>query len=143
MIVEGNTIRKAYLCHTNTKNIKPGSILLFYRSKDKNAITAVGVVEKVYYDLTDPREIMKHVRKRTVYSKEEIEEMAKNKPVTVILFNHHFYLRTPVKLDVLIREGILKAAPQSIWKLEHEKYVRIKELGGIDERYTFDKAKIR
>jgi hypothetical protein len=86
---------------------------------------------------------MKHVRKRTVYSKEEIEEMAKNKPVTVILFNHHFYLRTPVKLDVLIREGILKAAPQSIWKLEHEKYVRIKELGGIDERYTFDKAKIR
>ena len=31
----GNTIRKVYLCRASTSRLKPGSILLFYRSRSQ------------------------------------------------------------------------------------------------------------
>ena len=77
------------------------------------------------------------VGKRTVYSYAEIEEISK-KATTVILFNHHFHFKKPVKYNKLLNENILRGPPQSITKIEHEEYQKIKLLGGIDERFTFD-----
>jgi len=35
---QGNTIKKAYLCHSKIKTIRKGDIILFYRSKDRKSI---------------------------------------------------------------------------------------------------------
>ena len=137
LIVEGNTIKKAYLCHPRTKKIKKGDLLLFYRSHDQHAITSLGVVDSIMYDLTDPKEVQKHVGKRTVYSKNEIIEMTK-KPVTVILFRHHFHFARPFTYSELIKEGILFGPPQSISTISHENYRLIKKRSGIDGRFAFD-----
>ena len=134
-IVEGNTIKKAYLCHSKTKKIRPGDVLLFYRSIDQSAITSIGVVEEVYLGLRDPDEIKKLVRKRTVYGDDEIKEMAKNDTM-IILFTWHFHLKTPLKLKRLIQLEVLKAAPQSIMQIAHGKYLKVKREGKIDERFT-------
>ncbi|TFH40961.1 MAG: hypothetical protein E4G94_08705, partial [ANME-2 cluster archaeon] len=93
-IVEGNTIKKAYLSSSRIRNLTSGDILLFYRTVDSE-ITSLGVVERVLYGLQDKDEILRNVRKRTVYSMEEIEKMAK-KPTLVILFKWHFHLPNPL-----------------------------------------------
>lgn len=133
-IVEGNTIKKAYLCHAKIKKISPGDILIFYRSVDSE-LTSIGVVDKIVSDTQDKDEIMKLVVKRTVYPLDEIEGMVE-KPVMVILFTWHFHFTNPLKLRDLKIWGILKAAPQSIIGLDHEKYLKVKNRGGIDERFT-------
>lgn len=133
-IVEGNTIKKAYLSSSKIRTISPGDILLFYRTVDSE-ITSLGVVEKVLYGLRDKDEIFRNVRKRTVYSLEEIEKMAK-KPTLVILFKWHFHLPITLKLKDLKTMGV--CVPQSIAQISDENYLHIKKRGGIDERFTIN-----
>ncbi len=132
---EGNTIRKAYLCHSNSKKLKSGDIILFYRSIDIKGIVSLGIVENVYFDLDDPNRISNIVGKRTVYSISEIQNISKS-PTIIILFNYYNHLKTRILYDKLIDEKILNGFPQSITEITHESYLKIKKLGGIDERFT-------
>lgn len=141
LIIEGNTIKKAYLTHSKIKKISPGDILLFYRSIDRSELTTLGIVEKVIVGLRNKEDILRYVGKRTVYTVKEIEEYTIN-PTTVILFNWHFHLRKPIKFKQLIDLGVLKGAPQTITEIEHNKYLIVKRKGGINERYTVDKTKV-
>ncbi|MDD3714496.1 MAG: hypothetical protein PHU16_06495 [Atribacterota bacterium] len=137
LITEGNTIKKAYLCHSKIKKLSPGDILLFYRSQDIRAVTTIGITEMVYNDVTSAEEAMHYIGKRSVYSVKEIAEMTR-KPTKVILFMQHFNLPKPVPLEFLKRENIIGWAPQSISEIEHKEYQQIKKTGGIDESFTID-----
>ncbi|MBN1800335.1 MAG: hypothetical protein JW891_02455 [Candidatus Lokiarchaeota archaeon] len=136
-IIEGNTIKKAYLSHSASKKMNPGDILLFYRSGDFKGVLSLGVIENVEYDMQDPNEIFSIVGKRTVYSFAEIEKISQEK-TTVIIFSHHFHFKTIVEYDKLLKEKILTGPSQSITEIDQEKYLKIKKLGGIDERFAFD-----
>lgn len=134
---QGNTIRKAYLSHSLIKKIKPGDVLLFYRSHDQHRITSIGVTESVYLSLTDPRDIWNRIgTNRSVYTREEVEAI--KKPVTVIIFRHHFNLNHPLDINQLTANKILVSAPQSIIEIDNKKYGHIKSNGGINEHFTFD-----
>lgn len=133
-IVEGNTIRKAYLSHSRIKQLKAGDILIFYRSKDDHSLTSIGIIDDVRTGLTDTNEIIRFVGKRTVYTRDEIE--ASPKPLMVILFRHHFHLKNPLKLAILLASGIINGPPQSIMQISDKHYNVIKNLGGIDGRFT-------
>lgn len=133
-VIEGNTIKKAYLSHSRIRQLKPGDIVLFYRSKDEQALTSLGVIEEVQAGLTKTDEIIRAVGKRTVYTPDEIE--ASPKPLTVILFRHHFHMKNPVKLATLLESGIFNGPPQSIMQMNDENYNVVKTLGGIDGRFT-------
>ena len=137
-IVEGNTIKKAYLTHSKIKKMAQGDIILFYLSRGKrqlSEIRSIGTIEEIYQGIKNSNDIIKFVGKRTVYSKEEIEQMAQ-KPTTVLLFQHHFYLEKPLSLNKLLKMNVLSAAPQTITEIDHIKYLKIKKEGGIDERFT-------
>ncbi len=136
-IIEGNTIKKAYLSQANIKKMEVGDLLLFYRSIDVQSILSIGVIEQIDYDMRDPAEIISIVGKRTVFSSREIEEISQKNTI-VILFNHLFHLNRPIKFKKLLEMGILHGPPQSISEIEHGDYIRIKKVGGIDERFTFD-----
>ena len=73
---------------------------------------------------------------RTVFSRQEIDEWVRDKPVSVFLFQHHMHLPKPIELRTLLDIGVLKGAPQSVTELSPEKYMQIKEMAGIDERFT-------
>lgn len=133
-IIEGNTIKKAYLSRTRNKQIAPGDLLLFYRSKDLKMVTSIGVIETVHRNLKAADEIMKIVGKRTVYNRDEIERMPK--PVTVIMFRFHLHVKNPVSYKRLKELGILTFAPQSITKISEENYNNLIEACGIDRRFT-------
>jgi rRNA-processing protein FCF1 len=137
-IIEGNTIKKAYLTHSKIKKMTPGDIILFYLSrgtKQLSEIRPVGAIEEVHQGIKDSNDIIKYVGKRTVYSKEEIKQMSQ-KPTTVILFQHHFYLEKSLSLNKLLKMNILSAAPQTITEIDHKKYLILKEEGEIDKRFT-------
>jgi hypothetical protein len=133
-IIEGNSIKKAYLSHSRIKQLRPGDILLFYRSKDDQSLTSLGVIEEVQRGMTGTDDIIRFVGKRTVYTRDEIENNPK--PLTVILFRHHFHLINPLKLTTLLKSGIINGPPRSITHISDEHYNVIKHLGGIDGRFT-------
>jgi GNAT superfamily N-acetyltransferase len=119
----GNGIKLAYLCHAKTKRMNPGDVVLFYRSHDERAITSIGVVEN-YVTLKDPDNIASRVKRRTVYSMEEIQQMAA-KPARVMLFRLVRHFENPLPQVVLERKRILNGPPQSITRISHESFERI------------------
>jgi len=135
-IIEGNTIKKAYICHSKIRGISPGDILLFYLSVRKK-LTSLGITESVFTGKQDSDSILKYVGKRSVYSLNEIVMMAK-RPVMVILFKHHFHLKNPLNVGRLNDMGVLIGSPQSITPITDESYAKVKIEGGIDGRFTIN-----
>jgi hypothetical protein len=114
----GNSIKKAYLCHSPNKHIKSGDNILFYRSEDVKGITAIGAIEDILRT-ANPNAIARHVGSRTVYSFDRIAEFCK-KPTLAIRFRYVRGLETPIQLNELKKSGVIKGAPQSIMKLKQE-----------------------
>lgn len=101
----GNTIKKAYLSHSNIKTMRQGDLILFYRSDDKKAVTTLGIVERFEIE-HDPDQIAKLVSKRTVYSSDEIAHMCKDKDVKVILFRQIKHFSKHISRSTLIDIGV-------------------------------------
>lgn len=117
---QSNTIKKAYICHANTTQIKPGDLLLFFRTHDRKSAECIGVVEQTYRG-QDIGKILPLVSKRTVYSRAEIEEwLQRNTLVILFRFTRSF---PPVSKKVLEQAGI-QGAIQSIRKITHEQYLQ-------------------
>ena len=135
-IVEGNTIRKAYICNSRIKRIAQGDLILFYVSERRQLIS-IGVVEAVFGGLQDYKDIIKLVGKRTVYSVNEIQSISR-KPSLVILFWQYWHFQQPLSYLRLKRMGILKGPPRSIMQISAKDYSLIKEAGDIDERFTIN-----
>lgn len=120
-----NTIRKAYLSHSSNKQLAPGDILLFYRSEDVRSIVAIGICESIFRS-QDPKEIIRKIGQRTVYSLSEIENLAK-KEVLVVLFRESRILGRPISFDELSRMGAVKGSIQSIQKVKEESLPWLKQ----------------
>lgn len=133
--IPGNAIKKAYLSHSAIKKIRPGDLLLFYRSHDQKAITSIGVVDRETVRTKVPDKVVAIVGQRSVYSYEEIKDMTQTS-VLVILFRHHLNLPAPLDLNYLHAHNI--PVPQTIIELNHNQYLAIKKGGKLDERFTVD-----
>ena len=132
----GNTIRKVYLCRSNTKQLKYGDLIFFYMSKfkdprfqDSQIITSIGIVEQVSY-AEDLAGLIRLTAKRSVYSKEGLMEYfeAKNTPMMVIDFLLVPHLEPPIALLTLKREQVITSPPQCIIRLKPTKYLRLRSL---------------
>ncbi|TLU87471.1 MAG: hypothetical protein FDX21_01140 [Chlorobium sp.] len=117
---QSNTIKKAYICHSNTTGVRPGDLLLFFRTQDRKSIECIGVVEQNYRG-RDIDKVLPLVSKRTVYSKGEIEKRLL-KETLVILFR---FIRniSPISHHILEKAEI-KGPIQSIRKITHEQYLQ-------------------
>lgn len=137
MFTEGNTIKKAYLSNSTTRKIRVNDIVIFYRSKDHKALTSIGIVVDIRYDVFNPDVIANIVGNRTVYRESEVNLISK-KSNCVIVFQHHFHFKRPVRRPVLLKEGIIKASPQSITQISNDAFDSICKLGKLDERYIIN-----
>ena len=115
---QGNTIKKAYLCHSNTKTIKRGDIVLFYRSGDRMSIQCMGIVESTLCS-NDINEVWPLIAKRTVYEYSMVESILQ-KDTLVILFRY-IELRKSVSREELKQCGITGNI-QSIRKINNSQY---------------------
>jgi len=135
LIVEGNTIKKAYICHARSKKLGEGDVLLFYRSRDQ-MLTSVCSLDMIFRDVSTYEEVIKLVGKRTVYSKDELINLVSHGPVMIILFLLHFELKNYIRLPKLQKARIMLRAPQSVVEISDERYRQILNIGGLDERFT-------
>ncbi|HJJ41713.1 MAG TPA: EVE domain-containing protein [Methanocorpusculum sp.] len=133
--VEGYAILKAYLTNSKIKKIRPGDIVIFYKSGGVSCITKICVVDDVFRNLTDTDKINNIIRKRTVYSLDEVENI--KKPITAILFRYNININKKVDLKLLTEHNILNGAPQSITQINEDRYRRLMSVGVIDESLTF------
>ncbi len=114
-----NAIRKAYLCRASLRQVRPGDVLYFYRSRSQE-VTVVGVVEDVHV-LSEPSAIVRAAGKRTLYSYQDIESIAENgAEVLVIGFRQARVLDTPLPYAELLGAGVLRGAPQTVTRLSEE-----------------------
>ena len=113
----GNALRKAYLCNSQTKQVRPGDVLLFYRSKGRSSICAIGIVESTLRS-SDPTEISRFVGTRTVYTYDEISAMCgRVQGLLAMTFRQDRFLEPELELDELKLAGVLKAHPQAITRI--------------------------
>ena len=124
----GNAIKMAYLSHAQTNSIEPGSVLLFYRSGDDQALTSIGIVES-YEQLSDAGEIISKVKRRTVYTLSDIQKMAV-KPTRVLLFRFVRHLARPIPCAELIQHRVLNGRPQSLTSISHDAFQSAIAIGG-------------
>ncbi len=137
LITEGNTIKKAYICHTKSKKLNSGDILFFYRSIDRRELTSICTTENVFQSVKKYEDVIKFVGNRTVYSKDDLLEILDQGPATIIIFLLHFDLKQYISLNNLQRAGIVRRAPQSVMEISDGGYRQILKMGGLDERFAF------
>jgi GNAT superfamily N-acetyltransferase len=116
----GNAMLKAYLSRSNIQRVESGALILFYRSEDRRAVTAVGVVDGRLRS-NDPVEIRRFVGARTVYTDAELGVLcAGDRGVLAILFRHDRVLPAPWPLDELVQADVVRDAPQTIQEVTNE-----------------------
>lgn len=114
----GNAIKLAYLCHAQSRTLRAGDVLMFYRSIDDKALTTIGIVE--HFEATnDAERIALLVRRRTVYSYEQINEMA-NRETVVILFRCVGHFKKPIAYETLSTDFQIAGPFQSIRKVDDD-----------------------
>lgn len=119
---QGNTIKKAYLCHSKIQSIKKGDIVLFYRSHDRKSIQCMGIVEDAFFsDNIDT--IFAMIAKRTVYNYDELKAIT-NKKTLVILFRY-IALNNEISNNEIKAAGV-KGYIQSIRQISNEQYLQIR-----------------
>ena len=114
---EGRAIKKAYICHANTRSLQEGDIVLFYQSRQQT-IEVLGIIESVK-TTSEFEDLSRIVSKRTVYNQEDLRALAQ-KECLVIMFRLVKMMR-PFKLPKVIN------CPQSIQTITHENFRILKE----------------
>ena len=116
----GNAIRKAYVCHAQTRKIRAGDVLLFVRTQTGPAhVTAVGVAERTYVT-TRHADLVAAVGTRTVYSSAELAAFCSEGPTLALLFRLDRRLPRPWPMADLISRGVAKRGYQSITEVRPE-----------------------
>ena len=115
---QGNTIKKAYLCHSRIKTIRKGDIILFYRSKDRKSIQCMGIVEDIMFS-ENIDEVFPAIAKRTVYKYSDIQNILKKRTL-VILFRYKALDKEISNQSIV--EADIKGYIQSIRQISNEQY---------------------
>ena len=132
--IPGNTLKKVYICNSNKKALAPGSIIFFYSSRTRMALTTIGIVEETTRT-SDFHEAIRKLGKRSVYDIKEIETIVKNEAL-IIDFRFVTHLKKMIPLSELKKRAVLKAAPVSIVNISQDSYKNL--LSDIDPNWGLD-----
>nr|MBA3987121.1 hypothetical protein [Flavobacteriales bacterium] len=136
--IEGNTISKAYLCKSKRLNMKQGDLLFFYGSKTIKNIEPVGILDSITYT-NDIDEIKNLVKRKTVYSETQLEELASGKnKVTVMVFRLLYYLNNTVNHKEIKTLESYSNNFQTITTLLESDYNYLKQKKHFNEHYIIN-----
>jgi len=114
----GNAIRKAYLCHSRITKIRPGDIVLFYRSKDARLVTHLGLVEKAVVCRTLDQ-VIQTIGNRTVLPIRELEILSRKRVLAILFWS--VGPACPSRPEGSPVKGVVPV-PQSIIELDERGY---------------------
>jgi len=120
-----NAISKVYVSWSIERNLKPGDVIIFYRTGGyyESVVTTIGIVEQVHINIKSERDFMRLCRKRSVFTDEELSKQwhyrGSNRPFIVnFLYAYSFPKR--INMKKLIEMGVIqsvKDAPRGFTKI--------------------------
>ena len=115
----GNAIRKAYLCRSNSRLLRPGDTLIFVRTSIGEArATSVGVVEETRVS-QHPEQLAAFVAGRTVYSYDEMVDLCERE-VLAIRFRLDRRIEPAWPASTLVRHKVMVKTPMSVTRVPEE-----------------------
>lgn len=116
----GNAIRKVYICNSFTDKIKRGDLLVFVVSGTRGGVSNIGVVESTCRSRV-PVELRDFAGDRTVYSPEEIKDLASHpKGALAIRFRRDRSLTEPWGQHLEGYNALISSPVQSICSVNEE-----------------------
>lgn len=130
-IVSANAIKKSFITNGPLKSYNPGDVLFFYASEDKRAITAVGVVDRMFTNFDKIEDAKSLIKRRTAYNEMQLNNVLRTSS-KVIMFRHFVTLNNPITYSTLMEKGIIKGAIQSPMQVETESLIKVLQMSESD-----------
>ncbi len=114
-----NALSKVYICRSIRRDVKPGDLLMFYRTAPSgqsgfhhSVITTIGIVEGMTGGITNDREFIQKCRKRSIFTDSSLLEFWNYNPklrpfIINFLYAHSFPLGKRMNRARLLELGIL------------------------------------
>ncbi len=128
-----NALSKVYISRSLFKNLNPGDIIVFYMTGGiyKGVVTTYGIVEEIIDKIPNLETFIKHCKKRSVFSDEELKKhwdyYPKLKPFIVKFIYAHSFRKRP-NLKWLIENKIISdvnSVPRGFQEIHRDDFYKI------------------
>ena len=142
-----NAISKVYISRSIERNLKPGDIIVFYRTTEKNkayyesVVSTIAVVETIVKNISDDDKFIGLCRKRSVFDDEALLTYWNYNPDSrpfIVNFLSVYSLPKRPNLKTLIDLGVISnvySAPRGFLRISKEKFDLILKASISDERF--------
>ena len=146
-----NAIQKVYISRSYFKKLRPGDVIVFYRTKTPgmsayytSVVTTIGVVESVYTNISNLDEFIALCRKRSVFTDEKLKEhwdyIPRNRPFVVNFLYTYSFPRRP-NLQRLIELGVFSgtdSVPRGFEEISEESFLSIIRAAETNESFIIN-----
>jgi hypothetical protein len=144
-----NAIGKVYISRSVLRDMSPGDILVFYRSKDNegkspahynSVATTIGVVQRKVDGIGSLEEFVKICQRRSVFTEEQLAEhwnYKSNRPF-VVSFLYVYSFPNRLNLSKFKNLGIIDKPPRGFTLLTDNAFERLLEYSNADQRFIVD-----
>lgn len=141
-----NAISKVYISRSFERSMKPGDLIVFYRTGGYYAgvVTTIGVVENVALNIPDEQTFIKLCRKRSVFNDAELSKhwhYKRSHPFIVNFLSVYSFPKRP-NLAKLIELGVIadtSSVPQGFARISKDDLDKILTASDSDRRFLVTK----
>lgn len=138
-----NALRKVYISRSFERGMKPGDIIVFYRTKAAggsayytSVVTTLGVVEKVEAKIGDLDHFISLCRKRSVFTDKDLalhwNYTPSNRPFVVNFLHTYSFPKRP-NLKALMDENIISEAPRGFEQISDSQFTKLLKLAHANQ----------
>jgi len=141
-----NAIRKVYISRSIYRDLKPGDIIIFYRTASggsghyTSVLTTIGIVESVTIRISNEQAFIDLCRKRSVFSDDELKKYwnwKASRPF-VVKFLYAYSLPKRPNLAKLRETKIIAEAPRGFEEITDAAFTKLLEISNADHRLVVD-----
>lgn len=138
-----NAIQKVYISRSYYKSLRPGDVIVFYRTGGyyRGVVTTVGVVDNVHTHISNEDGFISRCRKRSVFTDAQLAEhwnyKQRNRPFVVNFLYIYSFPKRP-NLQSLIDLGVIRdtsSVPRGFEEITRNQFELILEASESDESF--------
>lgn len=141
-----NAISKVYVSRSYRRDLRPGDIIVFYRTGGyhKSVVSTIGIVENAVLDIKTEDHFIKACRKRSVFTDEELRQQWRHSPYNrpfVVNFLYSYSFPRRINMRRLIELGVIEdvnSAPRGFEPLSRNHFRAILKETQTDESVVVD-----
>lgn len=142
-----NALSKVYISRSIERELKPGDVVVFYRTASggsaryTSVVTTLAIVQQVTDNIPNFKMFLEICRKRSVFSDAQLLEHWNYNPRSrpfVVNFLYCYSLPRRPNLKTLQENRIIREAPRGFELLSDESFRRLLEVSDADARFIVD-----